>query len=470
MTLAQFIDVLRHRWLSITTVLVLGAGLAAAVSAVQPPQYRASSEVFVSVAGGASVAELSQGNTFSAARVKSYEALAVTPQVLRQAARQLGLPAGTGLSGAVTAAAKRDTVLITITATDTSPSQAAAIANAVTDQLVKVVEQVENAKSASSDLVHLSVFQRATPPLAPFAPRPLVNVAIGILAGLALGVAQAVLREVLDTRLRSFEALRRLTNASVLGEFAVDETVAKEPLVSVDNRYSTRAEAFRQLRTHLTYTNLDGDAQSIVVTSATPGEGKSSTAVNLALMLAQNGSRVVLVDADLRRPTTGTYLGIESRVGLSTVLTRQVSLDDALQEVGADTPLHVLAAGRVPPNPSELLSSSRMVDLVRTLESRYEYVIIDAPPMLPVTDPAVLGAICSGVLLVVSVNGQTKRADFTAAERTLHQVDARLLGLVVNRLPPSRRAKSYYNYEPSAPVSESPRRASRARRTREDPR
>lgn len=470
MTLAQFIDVLRHRWLSITAVLVLAVGMAAALTAVQPPQYRASSEVFVSVAAGGSVNDLSQGNNFSAARVKSYEALAVTPQVLRLAAEQVGLPAGTDLGGSVTAESQTDTVLITIAATDTSPTQAAAIANAVTEQLVKVVEQVEKSASASSDLVHLSVFQRASAPTVPFAPRLPVNIAIGVLAGLALGVAQSVLREVLDTRLRSFEALRRLTDASVLGEFTVDETIAREPLVSVDNRYSTRAEAFRQLRTHLTYTNLDGAAQSIVVTSATPGEGKSSTAVNLALMLAQNGSKVILVDADLRRPTTGMYLGIESRVGLSTVLTRQVSLDDAIQEVGADNPLHVLAAGRVPPNPSELLSSSRMVALVRELESRYEYVIVDAPPMLPVTDPAVLGGICSGVLLVVSVNGQTKRADFAAAERTVHQVGARLLGLVVNRLPPQRRAKTYYNYEPSAPVSESPRRASRARRTSEDTR
>lgn len=423
----------------------------------------------MSVAGGASVADLSQGNTFSAARVKSYEALAVTPQVLGQAAKQLGLPPGSGLGRVVTATSKRDTVLISISATDSSPTQAAAIANAVTDQLVKVVDRVERSASAASDLVHLSVFQRATAPSAPFAPRLAVNLAIGILAGLALGVSQAVLREVLDTRLRSFEALRRLTDASVLGEFAVDETIAKQPLVSVDNRYSTRAEAFRQLRTHLTYTNLDGDAQSIVITSATPGEGKSSTAVNLALMLAQNGSKVILVDADLRRPTTGTYLGIESRVGLSTVLTRQVDLDDAIQEVGSDNPLHVLAAGRVPPNPSELLSSSRMVALIRDLESRYEYVIVDAPPMLPVTDPAVLGAVCSGVLLVVSVNGQTKRADFTAAERTVQQVGARLLGLVVNRLPVQRRAKTYYNYEPSAPLSESPRRASRARLSSKDP-
>jgi capsular exopolysaccharide synthesis family protein len=463
MTLAQFIDVLRQRWASVVAVLVLAVGVAAAVSAVQARQYRASSEVFVSVAASGSVNDLSQGNNFSAARVKSYEALAVTPRVLGLAARQLDLPAGTDLGGKVTAASTNETVLISISATDGSPTQAAAIANAVMDQLVKVVEQVEESASAADNLVHLSVFQRATAPSAPFSPRLPVNIAIGVLAGLALGVAQAVLREVLDTRLRSFEALRRLTTASVLGEFTEDDTIAKEPLVSVDNRYSTRAEAFRQLRTHLTYTNLDGDAQSIVVTSATPGEGKSSTAVNLALMLAQNGSRVILVDADLRRPTTGTYLGIESRVGLSTVLTRQVALDDALQEVGADNPLHVLAAGRVPPNPSELLSSSRMVDLVRELESRYEYVVVDAPPMLPVTDPAVLGAICSGVLLVVSVNGQTKRADFTAAEQTVHQVGARLLGLVVNRLPAQRRAKTYYNYEPSAPVSESPRRASRAR-------
>ncbi len=462
MTLSQFLEVIRRRWISALALVLLATSAAVGVTLVQAPEYRASSEVFVSVAAGSSVTDLSQGNNFSAARVKSYTALALTPRVLGAAAKQLGLPAGTDLSKVVTASSTDETVIISLSATSTSPARAAAIANAVTTQLVAVVDEVERS-SQQSDLVHLSVFQQAKAPTMPFAPRIPVNLAIGVLAGLALGVAQAVLREVLDTRLRSFDALRRLTTASVLGEFGVDDTIAKHPLVAVDNRYSTRAESFRQLRTHLTYTNLDGGPQSIVVTSATPGEGKSSTAVNLALMLAQNGSRVLLVDADLRRPTTGTYLGIESRVGLSTVLTRQVALDDAIQEVGGDNPLHVLAAGRVPPNPSELLSSSRMADLVRELESRYDVVIVDAPPLLPVTDPAVLGAICSGVLLVVSVNGQTRRAEFVAAEQTLRQVGARLLGLVVNRLPAQRRMKTYYNYEPSAPVSESPRRSSRAR-------
>ncbi|ROQ17734.1 MULTISPECIES: polysaccharide biosynthesis tyrosine autokinase [unclassified Curtobacterium] len=469
MTLAQFLDVLRRRWPSVLVVTVLATATAIGLSFVQTPQYRASSEVFVSVAAGSSVTDLSQGNNFSAARVKSYTALAVTPRVLGAAAQQLGLPRGTDLSSVVSATSTNDTVIIVVSATSASPTRAAAIANAVTEQLVGVVDEVERSAQKNA-LVHLSVFQPAHAPSVPYAPRASVTIAVGLLAGLALGLAQAVLREVLDTRLRSFEALRRLSGASVLGEFAVDESVAKHPLVSSEHSYSTRAESFRQLRTHLTYTNLDGASQSIVVTSATPGEGKSSTAVNLALMLAQNGSRVLLVDADLRRPTMGTYLGIESRVGLSTVLTRQVQLDDAVQVVGADNPLHVLAAGRVPPNPSELLSSSRMVDLVRQLEASYDYVIVDAPPILPVTDPAVLGAICSGVLLVASVNGQTKRADFVAAELTLRQVGARVLGLVVNRLPAQRRAKTYYNYEPSAPVSESPRRSSRARRSPEETR
>ncbi|WP_242090262.1 polysaccharide biosynthesis tyrosine autokinase [Curtobacterium sp. DN_7.5] len=464
MNVAQFLQTLRRRWFSVALFLVLGATAGVASAAIQTPQYRATAGVFVAVNGSGNVSDLSQGNNFSAARVKSYTALAQTPRVLALAAKKAGLHGeAADLSGTVVATAQNDTVLISISATDPDPAVAATVANAVTEVLIEQVDHVERVGEGASELVRLSVFQPASPPGAPYEPRVTVAAALGIIAGLAIGIGQAFVRAALDTRLRSVEELAAMTDASVLAEIPLDETVGTTPAIMTDDDgYSVRAESFRQLRTHLMYTNIDGLSQSVVVTSTTPGEGKSSTALNLALVLARNGARVALVDADLRRPSIGTYLGLESRVGLSTVLTHQIELEDAMQELGT-LPLHVLTSGRVPPNPSELLSSPQMTELIRDLERSYDHVIVDAPPLLPVTDPAVLGTICSGVLMVASLDGRVRRADVTAALTRLEQVGARVLGITVNRTSAAKGGKYYYNYEPTTPASESPRRVSRAR-------
>jgi polysaccharide biosynthesis transport protein len=466
MTLSQFLLLIRDRWISVTALALLGAGLGIAYSSVATPMYQASTRVFVSVSGGASAADLSQANSFSEARVKSYTALAVTPRVLGLAAKRLGLSPerSSALARVVAAEAEPDTVLISIRASDASPQRAAAIANAVTDELIASVNKVEQPTDSTPGLVRLSVFQDAVAPAAPYAPRGSVNLAIGLLAGLACGIGLAMLRHSLDTRLRSNEHVRRITDVSILSELPMTGSDGVRTLITEDARYSTRSEAFRQLRTHLSFTNLEGArSQSIVVTSATPGEGKSSTAANLALVLAQSGSSVVLVDADMRRPTVGTTLGLESRVGLSTILARQVELEDALQTLGGDAPLDVITSGRVPPNPSELLGSESMAYLIRELEARYDHVVIDAPPILPVTDPAILGGLSSGVLLVVAADGKVRRTDVAQAVGRLEQVGVRLLGVALNKVPTKRRAHTYYNYETAAPVSESPRRSSRAK-------
>ncbi|WIB78035.1 polysaccharide biosynthesis tyrosine autokinase [Curtobacterium sp. MCPF17_002] len=465
MTLVQFLDVVRRRWLTITIAVVVGVATAFGVTHFQTPEYRSTAGVFVSVSGSDTIADLSQSNNFSAARVTSYAALATTPEVLRAAATAAGLHGEDAeIADAVDVSTEPDTVIIDIGATATNPDRAAAIANAVAAELIDAVARVERGNGTA--VIRLSVVEEAIPAEEPFTPRVPVNIALGLLAGLTLGIAGALLREVLDTRLRSIEVLHRMIDTSVLGEFPIDDTVRDHPLLDGTNRYTPRAEAFRQLRTQLTFTNLEGSSQSLVVTSARPGEGKSTTALNLAMTLAQNGGRVLLVDADLRRPKVGDYLGLESRVGLTTVLARQVALDDAIQTVGDTNPLSVLASGRVPPNPSELLGSQHMADLMRELERRYDYVIVDAPPALPVTDPAILGAICSGVLLVVSMNGHVRRADVQAAHERMQRIGAGVLGVVLNKTPLQRKERSYYHYEASAPLSESPRRVGRARARR----
>jgi capsular exopolysaccharide synthesis family protein len=252
----------------------------------------------------------------------------------------------------------------------------------------------------------------------------------------------------LDTRVRGLADVERTVGAGILGTFSTDASVESQPLVTQGDQFSHRAESFRQLRTHLHFTNLDGGSQTVVVSSAIPGEGKTSTAVNLAIMLAESGTSVLLVDADLRRPRVASTLGLEGSVGLSGVLSHTVELEDAIQPWGRGGALHVLASGRSAPNPSELLGSPTMEKLIARLETDYEVVIIDAPPLLPVTDPAVLGSMSSGVVLVVSADGRTNRTDVAQAVANLESVKARLLGVVVNRLERSANSHAYYDYRP----------------------
>lgn len=443
MELKDYLRVVRRRWVSIVATTLMGLAVAASLTLMQTPQFQAKSQLFVSVKGTGSAADVTQGNAFAEKRVTSYVSLATSPRVLQAAAQELNLSGEKALAGKVTAASPAQTVLIDITAVDPNPEAAANIANSVATELISAVNQVEDV-----NIVHLSVFERAMPASAPSSPKVPTSLALGLLLGLLVGAAYAFIRELLDNKVRGIDDVERTVGAGILGTFATDPNVEREPLVTQGDQYSHRAESFRQLRTHLHFTNLDGGSQTVVVSSAISGEGKTSTAVNLAIMLAESGTRVLLVDADLRRPRVARTLGIEGSVGLSGVLSHTVAVEDAIQTWGRGDTLHVLASGRSAPNPSELLGSTTMEKLIARFEADYEVVIIDAPPLLPVTDPALLGSICSGVVLVVSADGRTNRGDVIQAVANLESVKARLLGVVVNRLGKSATSSSYYDYRP----------------------
>ena len=205
------------------------------------------------------------------------------------------------------------------------------------------------------------------------------------------------------------------------------------------------AEAFRVLRTNMQYVEVDQDQRVFVVSSSLPGEGKSTTAVNLAITLALAKQRVALVECDLRRPLIAKRLGLDDGVGTTSVLIGKVALRDALQPYG-DTGLDVLACGPIPPNPSELLQSHAMEKLLGELREQYDIVILDAPPLLPVTDAALLAAQADGALLVVR-HGKTTRDQLRHAVERIEAVDAKPIGVVINLAPARRTGRSYgYGY------------------------
>jgi capsular exopolysaccharide synthesis family protein len=250
---------------------------------------------------------------------------------------------------------------------------------------------------------------------------------------LALGVGIAVLREVLDTRIRTERDVQQVTDVPIVGGIAYDPKATQRPLIVQADPRSPRSESFRTLRTNLQFLNLRGDAHSFVITSSIESEGKSTTAANLAITLAEAGSRVVIIDADLRRPKLAEYMGLEGAVGLTDVLIGRAELVDVVQPWGRHN-LFVLPAGKIPPNPSELLGSQPMANMIAVLEREFDYVLFDAPPLLPVTDAAILAKRTGGALIVVAA-GSTHKNQLKGAVSALQHVDAPVSGLILTMLP-----------------------------------
>lgn len=462
MELRDYLLTLRRNWILIVALTLVGLIVGGLASLLTKPVYTAETQLFVATQNSGSVQDLQTGNSFIQARVSSYVKTATTPTVLQPVIDTLGLEETPHqLASKVVASSDLKTVLITISVDDRSPVQAAAIAQGVANSLIKAVDNLETPTAGGASPVRVSVVTPATAPLSSSAPNTKINLALGLIVGLALGIAAALLRTTMDTRIRSERDLAQITQAPVLGGIAFDPDASKNPLVHEGSGQSQRAESFRQLRTNLQFAHVSHKSKTVLVTSSLPGEGKSSTATNLAIAIADSGQSVALVDADLRRPMVANYLGLEGSAGLTTALIGQADVQDLMQPWGKNE-LHVLTSGRIPPNPSELLGSAEMKHLIDRLEQAFDAVIIDAPPLLPVTDSAVLAQQVGGVLLVVGCHS-AKRPQVEKAVATLELVDADVLGMVLNRVPvkgPDAYSYSYYGYTTDHTKLETPRTTS----------
>lgn len=432
--LRDYITVLRKGWAFIVVMVLVGVGAAAAYSLVKTPDYSASAQVFVSTQTSGSVADLAQGNTFTQQRVKTYASLVTTPIVLLPVISSLGLNiTAEELAESITASAPLDTTLIQINAVSDDPVRAADIANATSQSLTNAVEQIESTGDSGGSQVKLTRVQEAQVPVSPVSPNVPLNIALGFLVGLAIGIGIAVLRHVLDNRVRNEADVERISSAPVVGGIAFDPKAQSRPLIVQADPRSPRAESFRTLRTNLQFLDLGGRARTFVMTSSVQSEGKSTTVANLAIALDSAGARVIVIDADLRRPKLGQYMGLDDAAGLTDLLIGRAELVDVAQPWGRGQ-LHVLPAGQIPPNPSELLGSRAMADLIRELETRFDYVLFDAPPLLPVTDAAILSKSASGAIVVVSA-GKTHKNQLAGAVSALESVGAPIAGFVMTMMP-----------------------------------
>lgn len=392
----------------------------------------------MSTSAGSSLNDLYQGGRFSQDRVLSYTELLMGDTLAQRTIDKLGLNAtAASLKGRIKATAKPDTVLIDVSALDESPIRARDIANALSDEFVVLVAELETPPDGRRQPdARVIVEQRASIPTGPVVPKPKRNLALGLVAGLLLGVGLAVARDRLDNTVKDRATLENITGVGVVGSIPLDKERRTAPAISFDNDKSTTAEAFRKLRTNLQFISVDHPPRLIVVTSSAPREGKSTTAINIALALAEAEHEVVLVDGDMRRPTLHKYLGLLGAVGFSTVLSGRIPLQQALQSTKYPR-LTVLAAGVIPPNPSELLASLAAKNALNELRSHFDYVIVDSSPLLAVTDGAILAANADGALMMVR-HGETKREQVAQAFGSLANVGASLLGAVLTMTPTRR--------------------------------
>ncbi|MFD5425544.1 polysaccharide biosynthesis tyrosine autokinase [Streptomyces sp. NPDC127084] len=445
MELHTVLRALLRSWPAIVVCALLGIGTSWTVTAFATPVYQARTQLFVSAQpGGTDIVQLQQGNAFSQARVQSYASIVTSRQVTEGVVGKLRLDTTPEeLATRITAEAPLNTVLVNVAVSDADPVLAAKTANAVALRFSEVVERLETPRgdpAKTRSPVKIGVTERATPPSAPVSPRPMLNTALGLLAGLLVGGAIAVLRETLDTTVKTTEALAEHTGLPVLGAIPYDRKSAGLPPADGALGYSPRAEAFRHLRTNLKFTQVGRKPGAIVVTSAHPGEGKTSAAMGLALSLADAGTSTCLVDADLRRPRIAAAFGLVQDAGLSSVLIGQAEIEDVVQQTGR---LSVLTSGPIPPNPAELLASGRMDEVLAGLTERYETVIVDSAPLLPVADTVGLAPLAQGAILVAQA-GKTPRDRTIAAAESLRKAGVHTLGTVLSMAPvPSRMGGGY---------------------------
>jgi succinoglycan biosynthesis transport protein ExoP len=454
MYLGQYLHILRRRWLSvlITTLLILG--LAALVTLMMPKKYTATTSLFFAVAGE-SASDLAQGSSFAERQMLSYARVATSPMVLAPVIQRLALPmTPTELGKSVEATVPVGTVILEIAATDRDRHRSAQIANAVGVELSNAAGRLTPERGDGTKAVQVTIVAAAEAPDAPSSPSLRLNLGVGLVLGLMGGLGVALLRNTLDTKIRSARDVRRLTDIPVLGAVAYDAQVPQHPLILRFAPSAAPSEAVRRLRTNLQSINGSERPKSLVITSSIRGEGRSTIAMNLAVSLADTGARIILIDADLRRPSIDEYMGIEGAVGLTTVLTGQVEIQDAIQPFDNST-LDVLPAGQVPPNPSELLGSAAMNTLLEGLQASYDMVLLDTPPLLPVTDGAVLSKMAGGVLVILGAD-RVRGPQLHETLESLQAAGAHVFGIVMNKV--KRIEAGAYLYESSYALLERSRK------------
>jgi capsular exopolysaccharide synthesis family protein len=504
-TLRSYALLVRRRKWWVIGLTLLGLAVSLAISFTQAKQYSASAQVLVQASSQTGALGVTQ-QPVTSTDVQTMLQLVTSAPVTAAVQHKLGR------APSVTAAEVAQTNVIAITAVASSPAEAANVANLyanafITDQRkvalnsltttegqlkgqiktitkqLKALRGTSGTGSEQTALVNqqavlseqltqmqvnsnaetngLALVTPASPPTAPSSPKPTEDGLLGIVAGLVLGLAVAFLRESLDDAIASKEAAEEFGGATLLAAVPMVNSWKKRdrPLVvSLARPMSPASEAYRSLRTSLQFARQEQDLRTILVTSPAAAEGKTSTLSNLGATFAQAGQRVVLVSCDLRKPRLGQFFGLDERLGLTTAILGEQPVEELIQAVPGDDNLWLLGSGQMPPNPAELLNGKRIQEVFGKLRKLFDLVLIDSPPVLPVTDAVILAKDADATLLVVAA-GRTSRGDLQRSAEKLAQVNARVVGLVLNETSKQTSGYGYrYGYggtyisEPPLPV------------------
>jgi len=432
---------LRRRLVPILLCLAVGIGGALTVTHRTPKLYRAADTLIVNIPQASNPAEALQGVQLSSQLLASYAQVATSRAAASKIREQLGLADSVAsVRAKISAAPVPETLLMTISATDGDPVRAASLADAAAQVFIDSVRTLEEGKE---DRVQPSVVDNAVVPSTPISPRPRLNLLAGGFAGLVVAAALVLLLEGLDRSVKGPTQLGELSQGPVLGIVPRLGSSARYPAATLDQPLTPSAEAYRALRTAIRFLDPDRPLETILITSAGPDEGKSTTAAHFAVALAQSGERVVLVDGDLRRGTLYDLFGLPAGAGITSVITGEASIDDVLQNWRDLVP--VMGTGPLPPNPAEILGSQAMASLLEQLRRLADVVVIDAPPVLPVTDAVALSTQVDGVVLVAR-DARTSRHSIVEARRRLDGVGANVVGCVLNAAKTSSDLYSDYTY------------------------
>ncbi|WP_298745142.1 polysaccharide biosynthesis tyrosine autokinase [uncultured Microbacterium sp.] len=447
MTVLDFLVLLRRGWWILVIGVLLGALGGFVGAQLTPPVYTAQATGFIAGTGGSVIA----GTSTATDRAGAYMPLINTAQVHQQIAQDANVPQSQ-LNGSLSAEVVTGSTMVRVTATASDPQSALNLANGALRALANVVARIEAAAGGTAtpapdgsvvqgDGIVIVPLDEAVPPTSPSAPDKRAMIIAGALIGLAAALLILLLRRALDVRVRAHTDVAALVGAGVLG---------RVPKLDVNGRRAKDAiaravahEAYRRIRTGLRFASVDQEVRVVLVTSANLGEGKSSTTRALARVLAESGQRTLVIDGDLRRPTVAEGFDLDGTVGLSEVLSGQLPIGSAIRRT-QDPNLFVLPAGGIPPNPSEMLGSTAFQRLLSELRQTF-FIIVDVPPVLPVTDASVMSALVDGVVFVVAM-GSTRKVDIVEACDQLRLVRARILGVVITFVAMRNSANGYGSY------------------------
>jgi len=467
MELRAYLDVLKRRWW-ILILLPLVLGVAAFVYSKQlTPMYRATATILVNQTQSPGVVQYNDVLT-SERLTNTYAEIVERSVVLTESLTRLGLPLTEDeLAARISVTPVRNTQLLRITAEDADPALAASIANVVSQVFIN-----DNANQLAGRPGTVSITDLAKTPSSPSSPNTRMNVVLGVMIGMLLAGAVVWMQEYLDDTIKNAEDVEATVGLPTLGVVSRFANPGGRQPVTGNAVNSDLAESYRQVRTNVHFAQLAGRARKILVTSASPGEGKSTTVANLAVAIARAGESVIVVDTDLRRPTQHVLFDVPNAFGLTGVLLSELdSPEQGLLATGIRG-LRMLPSGPLPPNPSELLTSVNMRRMIDALGKIADYVIFDSPPLFAVTDASILASETDGTILVMDVS-HSRSETLRQATKALEQAGARRLGVVINKARKSARNAYYYGYygapdveSPEAPSPPAPPAARRSRAPR----